>query len=241
MRRLSPAVLQSVGADGDLARVDAATGGGPSRRCAGRTTPRRSPARRRPSRLLDELAASECSPRCGPTGEPGSSPFPADWSTLPELARVAVAAAGSSASPALLPGGDFENLRRAAGRGLAAHRSARRRASTGAVRLVAGRAARRRVLPGAGSPAERRRRRRRRRWPRRRCGSPRRRSPCRRGTRGRDHRLGPRRGAADRLGRPAADFRLDRRRGIGRADRVGAVVDGRSAWSARRRRAPSAG
>lgn len=106
--RLSPAVLQSADADGELARVDAlmkmfqqnlrgqdfAT-----------AFTRAAEAEQRLDQLKQRLFAA-----IWRDGRAGSSPLAADWSTLGDLARAAVTAAGSNAAPALWPAGDFESL-----------------------------------------------------------------------------------------------------------------------------------
>jgi hypothetical protein len=108
MGRLSPAILQRVGADGELARVDAALA------AIGRTLQGQDYAAAFARAAEVEQALDGLEQRVyaalWPDGEPGSSPLPADWLALPELARVAAATAGSSSAPALLPGGDFEDL-----------------------------------------------------------------------------------------------------------------------------------
>ena len=50
------------------------------------------------SRLQASAPATCSSSAVWPAGEPGSSPLRADWSALPDLARVAVAVAGSSSA-----------------------------------------------------------------------------------------------------------------------------------------------
>jgi hypothetical protein len=106
--RLSPAVLQSVGAEDELARVDASLNM-VQQNLRGQNDAaaftRAAEAEQRLDQLKERLFAAVWR-----DGRPGSSPLAASWSTFGDLARVAVTAAGSNAAPTLLPAGDFENL-----------------------------------------------------------------------------------------------------------------------------------
>jgi hypothetical protein len=105
---LPQAALQQAGVVRELARVDAllaAVHGTLATQDFASAFARASEA----DRLLEQLARRTCQalwPEC----QPAESPVPADWSSLPDLARVASLVHGARSQLAPVPAGEFENL-----------------------------------------------------------------------------------------------------------------------------------
>jgi hypothetical protein len=105
--RLSPAVMQGLGAGTELARVnDAMTA--IHRTLRGQDYAAAFARAGEAEQILENLE-SRLFGAIWP-GAIGSSPLPADWATLADLERVATVARGSNGRTLAMPGGEFENL-----------------------------------------------------------------------------------------------------------------------------------
>jgi hypothetical protein len=106
--RLSPALLQSVGAANELAGVDA------SMAAIHQTLMSQDYAAAfaraaASDKLLDRLRG-QLFRTMWPDGDAGASPLAGEWATLADEERVATAVSASMSPPTLLPAGEFENL-----------------------------------------------------------------------------------------------------------------------------------
>ncbi len=107
-RVLPQAALEAVGAERDLARVDAALTA-IHQTLRGQDYATAFARAAEADGVLDELQERVFA-AIWPDRQPGSSPLTADWATLADVARVGIATTGSNARFALWPAGDFENL-----------------------------------------------------------------------------------------------------------------------------------